>query len=45
MSELMTLAAIEDRYPAAAREAMRMHMIAAGDETDLPSLKTKKLTK
>jgi GntR family transcriptional repressor for pyruvate dehydrogenase complex len=36
------LDAIERRDPVAAREAMRMHIRAAGEDMDLPSLKTRK---
>jgi GntR family transcriptional repressor for pyruvate dehydrogenase complex len=33
------LDAIEERDPVAARKAMRMHILAAGEDMDLPSLK------
>ena len=36
------VAAIERRDPEAAREAMRFHILAAGEDMDLPALKTKK---
>ncbi len=36
------LAAIEARDSDAAREAMRRHIVAAGEDMDLPSLKTRK---
>jgi len=36
------LSAIEHRDPEAARQAMRVHILAAGEDMDLPALKTKK---
>ncbi|MFZ4765125.1 MAG: FadR/GntR family transcriptional regulator [Roseimicrobium sp.] len=36
------LAAIEQQDPAAARDAMRRHILAAGEDMDLPSLKNRK---
>lgn len=36
------LSAIEQREPAEARTAMRRHILAAGEDMDLPALKTKK---
>ena len=36
------LSAIERREPEAARAAMRRHILAAGEDMDLPALKTKK---
>jgi GntR family transcriptional repressor for pyruvate dehydrogenase complex len=36
------LVAIENRAPEAARAAMRSHILAAGEDMDLPALKTKK---
>lgn len=36
------LSAIENRDPKAAREAMRSHILAAGQHMDLPALKTRK---
>ena len=36
------LSAIERREPAEARAAMRRHILAAGEDMDLPALKTKK---
>jgi DNA-binding FadR family transcriptional regulator len=36
------IAAVESRDPGAAREAMRQHILAAGEDMDLPSLKLRK---
>jgi DNA-binding FadR family transcriptional regulator len=36
------IAAVENRDPGAAREAMRHHILAAGEDMDLPSLKLRK---
>lgn len=36
------LSAIENRDPEAARSAMRRHILAAGEDMDLPALKTRK---
>ena len=36
------LNAIDARDPDAARQAMRRHILAAGEDMDLPSLKTRK---
>jgi GntR family transcriptional repressor for pyruvate dehydrogenase complex len=36
------LVAIENRDPEAARTAMRIHILAAGEDMDLPALKTRK---
>jgi GntR family transcriptional repressor for pyruvate dehydrogenase complex len=38
------LCSIENRDPKAARDAMRFHILAAGEDMDLPALKTKKAT-
>jgi GntR family transcriptional repressor for pyruvate dehydrogenase complex len=36
------LSAIENRDPETARTAMRFHILAAGEDMDLPALKTRK---